>query len=248
MKLQRLRVPVHAPLDFELPALGAQTAVCLGLTLDWRLQEALHGVLQSHTHAAEHARAARFVHAHDALRHLAGRSLLRRLASAYGGMPALEPIAVNAFGRPDFSAFGLGCNLSHSGNQVWAVASRCTATGIDVESARPPGRYQDICGGFHAQEQQAIAASADPDAAAMRCWSRKEAVAKAVGLGLSLPLDAYAVDCGPASGAWLRQAPAGLAQSGWTTLDLPVPAGYVGALAVGDSDIQVQVLALEIMA
>lgn len=246
MTLQRLRVPARAPLDFALPPLAPGSAVCLGLTLDWTLEHVLRPALAAHTAACEHARAARFVRGHDALRHLAGRSLLRRLASAYGGMPALAPLALNAFGRPDFSAFGLGCNLSHSGNQVWAVATHCTTTGIDVESAQAPPDFQGLAACFHPWERQDIEAQAEEaPGAAMRCWARKEAVSKAVGQGLSLPLDAFAVDCGPAASGWLRHAPPGTAPQAWTTLDLPVPAGYVGALAVGAAGVRAQVLLLE---
>lgn len=249
MTLQRLRVPAHAPLDFELPPLAPDSAVCLGLTLDWTLERVFRPALAAHTATCEHARAARFVQGSDALRHLAGRSLLRRLASAYGGMPALAPLALNSFGRPDFAAFGLGCNLSHSGNQVWAVATRCTTAGIDVESAQAPPDFLGIAACFHPTEKRAIEALAEEaPGAAMRCWARKEAVSKAVGQGLSLPLDAYAVDCGPAASGWLCHAPAGMAPQDWTTLDLPVPAGYVGALAVGAPGVQVQVLLLEMVA
>jgi 4'-phosphopantetheinyl transferase len=50
-----------------------------------------------------------------------------------------------------------------------------------------------------------------------RCWTRKEAYIKAIGSGLSHPLDQFDVT---------------VEIPGWSILDLDVEAGYAGALAV----------------
>lgn len=58
---------------------------------------------------------------------------------------------------------------------------------------------------FHPDEIAALGAApaADSRDAMMRCWARKEAVFKAIGPELPLPLDVYAVDCGNVARDWL---------------------------------------------
>lgn len=219
-------------LDADYPVLRTDGLVCVGLSIDWTKSQLLYDIALQHTHAEEHSRAARFRREQDRLRHLVGRMLLRSLAMRYGNLPTDAIIKCNAAGKPEPVAPPLGCNLSHSGNQVWAAIAHFPNVGIDVESAVAPGGYRDIIASFHPDEIAAIKMTGDESMAMMRCWSRKEAVSKAIGLGLGLPLNSFVVDCCGKSYDWLRVAPPPSHASKWTTIDLPVDPNYVGALAI----------------
>lgn len=231
VKLAEHTVGCDAPFDIDYPELAVGAAICVGLSIDWRHMQALHAFAMRHTHNDERQRAARFLHPEDGLRHLLGRALLRSLAIRYGGMAAEQAIALNPFGKPEPTVYPVGTSLSHAGTQIWAAIARFPHVGIDVESAVAPDDYRDIMRSFHPDEVAALQ-TCDAGAALMRCWNRKEAVAKAVGMGLSLPLHHYAVDCGPVPHDWLRIAPPTPPSTHWTTVDLPIADGYVGALAI----------------
>lgn len=184
------------------------------------------------TSPQEHARAAAFLHDADGLRHLAGRALLRSLATRYAGMPHATLLRQQHHGKPSFAGVDFDVNLSHAGDQVWAALARVGQVGIDVEA--DPGRdvLQEVAQSFHGSEVTALSRLADPAAATLRTWTRKESVAKATGLGLSLPLDDYAVAVDDRVSQWLMLPPWGTQSAAWTTLDLPSSTGYSVSLAL----------------
>lgn len=221
-----------APFDIDYPPLEAHGAVCIGLTIEWRHQDTLKAYALRHTLPDEHARAQRFAREDDSLRNLLGRALLRRAATHYGGMDPLQPIRVSTWGKPELTGCSVGCNVSHAGNQLWVAVSRYPHVGIDIDSARAPQEYRDLTAGFHPDELASLRKASDIKAATMRCWSRKEAISKATGRGMSLPLRAYAVECDTRPSDWLRFPPPDSGLENWTTVDLPVGKDYIGALAI----------------
>lgn len=247
IELRDLSISSEMLLDFEYPGLQEDSAICIGLSIDWRHTQTLHDYCIRHTHVDEHARADRFLKKDDSLRHLLGRALLRRLAIRYGQMVPNQPIPSNEWGKPQPVAFPLCCNISHSGNQVWAAIANFPNAGIDVESAIAPSGYRDIIKNFHPHETAALFSVPDTQDAVMRCWTRKEAVCKAIGMGFGIPLSDYAVDCGIKPDSWLRVSP-NLSQSqDWTTIDLPVEKDFVGALAVEGRCTKVTIIRLNII-
>jgi len=220
-----------AALDIAFPALPSHSALCIGVTLAPDRFAAITACCRRYTSASEQDRAARFLHAADAARHLYGRALLRRAAIACGIMSGVQEFDVNPWGKPMLPGAALQGNISHSGTQVWLVLGRDCDVGIDIESVQAPADFIDIASAFHPQELRSIREAPDSPHAMMRCWSRKEAVAKAVGRGLSLALDSYAVDSRVGATDWLTHAPAGTRLADWRCADLPQVADYVGAVA-----------------
>jgi 4'-phosphopantetheinyl transferase len=71
------------------------------------------------------------------------------------------------------------------------------------------------------------------DESFFRLWARKEAVIKAVGTGLTMPLNRFDVSSSALTDdGWRTVSVGGERPSQWAVSDLPVPAGYRAALAV----------------
>jgi 4'-phosphopantetheinyl transferase len=176
---------------------------------------------------AERERAARFLRREDGVRHLLGRALLRRVLGRGGvhALPADWP--VNAWGKPE-SWMGAHFSISHAGSDVWLAFSRTGGVGIDVEAAIPAA--EDLTPWLHPEEAADIACL-DDAACRQRLWVRKEAIVKAAGMGLSLPLSGFRVALDARARDWLLQAPDGFPPP-WMTYDIPVPGDLAAAVAV----------------
>lgn len=125
-----------------------------------------------------------------------GAGLLLRHALAQEGLPPAEA-AADGHGKPFFPDLpGFCFNLSHSGDRVLCAVSPAPV-GCDVEL----GRRADLAVArrfFHPDEISWLFAL--PEAGRhdgfLRLWTCKESYVKAVGLGLALPLDSFAVSFG----------------------------------------------------
>lgn len=209
--------------------------LCAGLTLapegDWiRLTRPL--VTESEWMSAQ-----RFVHEIDAQRHLAGRALVRRVLGLGAGGDAVAAFDGNAWGKPRLSRSDVAFSISHSGRMVWAAFCRGREVGIDIEEIRPLPDVLDLAAMLHPTEREAIAAQAGCGRmrAFFRCWTRKEAVLKALGRGMSQPLDSFAVAVGAENDGWYRPL-------SWTSRDLPVASGYAGSVAAAAPGLRLTVV------
>ena len=190
---------------------------------------------------AEQAAAQRLRRPADRARAVLARSLLRRLLASYGaGAPAELVFASGAQGKPVLAQahrYAPAFNLSHSGDWLLlAVAAPGVEIGVDVEQHRAMAEWQDIAARhFHADEVTELRAVPMPRQldAFFNCWTRKEAVAKATGLGLALDLQSFRVPVRtdpPVHAVVWSGAPD---QPACTLLTLAPPAaGYSAALAV----------------
>jgi 4'-phosphopantetheinyl transferase len=149
----------------------------------------LDGAVAALDHEVVHAQ--RFLRDDDRRRFLAGRALTRSVLGGYLGCPPTEiSLAVTAFGKPYMCPAGgpdLRFNLSHSGSLVALAVSIRDEVGIDVEAA-PPGNADELVSIVLSEtERRAFERlqSALRPAAFLRCWTRKEALVKASGIGLS---------------------------------------------------------------
>ncbi|GGC72223.1 4'-phosphopantetheinyl transferase family protein [Chelatococcus reniformis] len=202
--------------------------------LDRALDEMCH--LERWLSPDERDRAARFVRARDRLRFTAARGMLRRILGAEVDRdPASLGFAYNAHGKPTLAGdAGPHFNLSHSGALAALGIGRSVPFGLDIEQiVQIEAGVAEIS--FSPAERSALAVYGGAEwlACFYRCWTRKEAVIKALGLGLAQPLDAFDVTLGPSEEPrLLRLAGAPEASSQWELFHFEPAAGYMGAVAV----------------
>lgn len=210
-----------------------QVVTCIGASLGAdSAEECRH--LRPFTSTAEQIRAAEFLQPADAARHLLGRALLRTVLARELGkntLPATLP--TNPWGKPGLPGSGFEFSISHAGNAVWLAITRQTALGIDVESVTACSDPYLLADMLHPEERADIHRCSDPQDASrhfLRCWTRKEAVSKALGRGLSCPLDSFRVATDAQTTNWLHHAPPA-DDAKWTCSDLPCSADYHVSLA-----------------
>lgn len=229
-----------SPILSRLPTLDRSGAICIAASLPEDIA-ACHAALLPLTSPAEHARAAAFARTADAARHLLGRALLRAvLQRELAGWALPDAIPTNAWGKPELPGSGLEFSISHAGQAVWLAVTRAAPIGIDIETAAACADPLLLADALHPEERADIHrhAAAEAGQRFLRCWTRKEAVVKAVGRGLSCPLDGFRVSTDDAPRDWLRMPPPNH-PARWTCCDLPAPPGYHASLAAACSGLSV---------
>jgi 4'-phosphopantetheinyl transferase len=228
----------------RLPRLGPGEAVV------WRLDQPFDRPLARDVapwlDAEEAVRAARFVRAADRRRFRLAHAAMRLILAAQAGVtPADVTYAVSDRGKPRPVGLGLHCNLSHAGDCVLVAVSPGGPVGVDVEAVRAMVDGDELVERFFAVEER-LAYRALPEARRMEAffaaWTRKEAYVKALGGGLSIALDAFAVSLDRP--ARLVRAYAAAPAARVRLWDLPVPAGLAAALAGGAGRVLCRELAL----
>jgi 4'-phosphopantetheinyl transferase len=185
----------------------------------------------------EQGRANRLVRPGDTERFVVGRGRLREILSIYVGTPAgALSFSYGKQGKPDLPD-GPAFNLSHSDG--WAAlvvapgATKDVRLGIDIEAERTVEKniaeqY------FSTNEYAALSGLSDSDwkGAFFRCWTRKEAVIKASGTGLSTPLDSFDVTLAQDDPARITRVSGDLAPvENWSLIHLDLASRFVGAIA-----------------
>lgn len=165
--------------------------------------------------ADEQRRAQRFCFLQDRHRFCASRLFLRSIIASYTRGKAGDLIfVVGPFGKPRLSLSntvdGFEFNLAHSRCGVLLAVTRGRCIGIDVEDLRPiPEALKIARQYFSAAERYALERIPEDEqqVAFLTCWTRKEAVVKAMGGGLHIPLDAFSVPLStqqPLRVSWLK--------------------------------------------
>jgi len=144
----------------------------------------------------ERARAERLAFEEDRVRYVNSTYFLR---SVLGDQVGIEPgrlaMSSGRWGKP-YLQDGPAFNLSHS--KRWALVGVAPEgnVGVDVEDVRPVADLESLIEStMHVDEaRELLALPSDRRAEAFfRLWTRKEAVVKAVGVGLRIPPSEYCV-------------------------------------------------------
>jgi 4'-phosphopantetheinyl transferase len=152
--------------------------------------------LDSWLNIEERARAARFAFPHIARRYRIGRVALRLVLGRWLGVDAREiAFSITARGKPYLSG-GPAFNLSSSGSLLLIGVSSGAEIGVDVEVRRPLEDMPELARRYFSEREQAEMCTLPKGLrphAFFRGWSRKEAVAKAIGEGLHLDFPSFSV-------------------------------------------------------
>jgi len=188
----------------------------------------------------ERLRANRFQFGVDAARYMICRAALRSLIAQYdGGSPSevvfrYGPNGKPMLDRPGDAAPSLQFNVAHTGGFALQAFARDYEVGVDVERADPiPDMESVMRSSFGAGEREMIQALSAPEqtSAFYRCWTRKEAVLKALGSGIARPLDSFEVSTVEHDARLLRMEGGEDSVPLWTLVHLEPRGGYIGAAA-----------------
>jgi 4'-phosphopantetheinyl transferase len=231
----------------ESPALAPHSIHVYIVALE--LEEAARHDLQAILSEDEKSRAARFHFDRDRLRYMMARGSLRRLLAAYvHAHPADIRFAYSERGKPSLlqPSSDVRFNISHSDNYALLAFTRSREIGVDIEKIKPEVEAEKLAKRFFsAQESRSLqAVAAESQASAFyRGWTCKEALLKAWGTGLYLPLDCFDVELDPARRArLLATRPDASLATRWSVQSLEAPAGYAAAIAVEGNLSQLEIL------
>ncbi|MFT5431899.1 MAG: 4'-phosphopantetheinyl transferase [Myxococcota bacterium] len=192
----------------------------------------------------ERARVARFLFAEHRARWTVARAELRRLlGQALGDAPTSLVFEYGDRGKPRLSN-GPEFNLSHSAGLGLLAISDHTPVGVDVEGHRELKLMDGVAQRSFSKWEYARW-SEQPEhlrhSVFFACWSRKEAVIKALGLGMAYPLKAFDVEHRSGEPAHIRNFHNGDHDPmQWTLRALPIDAGFSAAVAVIGSEATVE--------
>jgi 4'-phosphopantetheinyl transferase len=207
------------------------------------VQDALHriGFLRSTLSSDEHKRAQRFYFDRDRERFIVGRGLLRVVLGRYlGRSPEKIRFSYNRYGKPALAersaAPAVAFNLSHAGSLVFCAFTRNRAVGVDIEPLRRFANAAQLVERFFSDREKRVFRSLPESRKAeafFTCWTRKEAYIKALGKGLSMPLNQFSVTFGPDEPAKLMHTSAdSTSSSRWFLKGIRINARYIAAVVV----------------
>jgi len=189
--------------------------------------------------ADERARAGRFRLERDRHRYIAGRAALRTLLGLYVDCPGEQiefTYAKNGkpFIRRERGGLRPYFNVSHSGSVALMGFCMSAEIGIDIELVREMPDAENIVRRFFAREeveQWTALPAALRTRGFFECWTRKEAFVKALGDGLSMPLDEFEVVFGPGDAPAIRFRQQD-GRRAWSIFDVTPLPDYSAALAI----------------
>jgi len=137
--------------------------------------------LQASLSPAELKRAGRFGLQRLRRRFVVARGRLRELLGERLGLPPPDvTLAYGTNGKPELADRSLYFSVSHCEDVALYAFSSASEIGVDVEAIRPIREADAIAAQFFSPRERLLDF--------LYCWTRKEALAKALGGGLSLPL------------------------------------------------------------
>jgi 4'-phosphopantetheinyl transferase len=174
-------------------------------------------------------------------RYIAGRGALRAILGPYLHLPAPELRFVYlSNGKPalgeDFANAGIHFNLAHTEDLALVAVTRIGRIGVDVERVRPVKNLDELVARFFSSREndlfQKVPEPQKP-AAFFNLWTRKEALLKATGEGITRSLSLVEVSFLPGDAARLMAISGDEAAArAWYMHELTPGMGFTAAVAV----------------
>ncbi len=172
------------------------------LFVDQLTDPSLSHSLQALLTPEEQQRQYRYAHERDRSQFFLARVLARTLLSGYLGRPSASlHFATTPYGKPVLQPGdgqpGIHFNLSHSHGAIACAVNPTREVGIDVEDQQRGLAYLDLAERYFAPPEASHLRCLDAEqrrAAFFAIWTLKEAFVKAIGQGLTYPLDTFAFD------------------------------------------------------
>jgi 4'-phosphopantetheinyl transferase len=171
--------------SFTAPGTG-EACVLLCDSTEWAAHAAsAEGLLD----IDERARAMRFHFEHDRLTYVTSHALWRMaLGFCLGVDAALVRLSTTAAGQPRLPGTGYATSLSHSGRWIAIAICAAATVGVDIECS-PSRTALDvlmplICTPAEMADMEGLPAQTR-ETALLKLWTRKEALLKAFGVGLT---------------------------------------------------------------
>ncbi|HEX3872720.1 MAG TPA: 4'-phosphopantetheinyl transferase superfamily protein [Solirubrobacteraceae bacterium] len=194
---------------------------------------------------AERRRHARFLRAEDRRRFVVAHALARIVA---GRQAAVRPREIRyadggSHAKPRFAgpAAGLEVSISHSAGRVVVALSRGVELGVDVERVAVAGDDRSLAESVLCPDElRELSVLPDPTRAWAFCryWTRKEALLKATGHGLSVEPNRIAVTPPTRPAALVSWTGPARPQQPVYLHDLDAGAGYAASLATIGSHLE----------
>jgi 4'-phosphopantetheinyl transferase len=211
------------------------------LDLSLMQMQNLMGILSAH----EKKRSQQLRFDRDKLRYVFSHGILRWILSKYVDESADQiEIVIGPQGKPSLvqqeKKYPIHFNLSHSHETVLCAITAVGEIGVDVEKIREVPDLEKIVRQFFSTRERAAfkeIPSSQRKQAFFRCWTRKEALIKAMGGGLSLPLDQFDVSILPDPAAALLDIHwDSRKMQHWLLSDISLDVGHAAALAINISN------------
>jgi 4'-phosphopantetheinyl transferase len=185
-------------------------------------------------------RAARFHFERDRQCYCVARGVLRAQLGAYLQVRPQElRFHYSDKGKPRLapphSGRAIAFNVSHSGDFALLGFAETVEIGVDIEKIRDDFDSAAIAGRFFSareQDQLSRLPAEERHPAFFRCWTRKEAFIKALGDGLSHPLNQFDVSLDSSNPISLTTRPDPTEAERWWLQSVEVGEGYAAAFAV----------------
>lgn len=184
-------------------------------------------------------RADRFHFEKDRRAFTVSRGFLRHVLGVYSATrPEALRFTYGPYGKPALNGehknSSLRFNMSHSRGVGLVAVTEAKELGVDVEYIRADFASEEIARRFFSPHEVAAFNALSNElrvAAFFRCWTRKEAYIKAIGRGLSQPLEGFDVTLAPEAPPALLRADEDDA-SRWSLSDIDVGTDYAAAIVV----------------
>lgn len=192
--------------------------------------------------ANEKLRAAKFRFERDRNHFVVGRGFLRSVLAGYLGLSAGEiQFSYSRFGKPSLILAAqhppLQFNLSHSNGMALLAVSSANEIGIDIEFVDQDFDWGRIADNYFSprelSEMKALSEYRQTEAF-FTGWTRKEACIKALGMGLSYPLNQFEVSMESSDPRLVMLNDEFKQTRKWSLVSIPTEPGYLAAMAVED--------------